>query len=49
MSEWANQAEWASEDNWSHPKFGIYFSKRDTRVWVPKKLGLGWTLNMGHP
>jgi uncharacterized membrane protein len=49
MSDWANQAEWSNEANWSHPKFGIYFSKRDSRLWVPKKFGWGWTLNMGHP
>ena len=43
-----NQAEWENEDNWSHPVFGVYFSKRDTRVWVPKKVGIGWTLNFGQ-
>lgn len=45
-----NQAEWSDLANWSHPKFGLYFSKRDTRAWVPKRLpGWGWTLNLGHP
>ena len=49
MSYETNQAEWSNEDNWSHSKFGVYFSKRDTRVWVPKKFGWGWTLNFGQP
>jgi uncharacterized membrane protein len=29
---------------------GLYFSKRDSRLWVPKRLPyLGWTINLGHP
>ncbi len=28
-----NQAEWENPDNWST----IYFSKKDTRTWVPKQ------------
>lgn len=44
-----NRAEWENLDNWSHPLFGLYFSKRDSRAWVPKRgFGLGWTLNLGH-
>lgn len=40
-----NDAEWANPDNWS---MGLYFSKRDQRVWVPKSVpALGWTLNLG--
>lgn len=31
-------------------KFGvIYFNTTDPRIVVPKKIGIGWTLNMGHP
>ena len=27
----------------------LYFSKRDSRTWVPKKLaGMGWTLNLAR-
>ena len=27
----------------------VYFSKRDSRVWVPKQIpALGWTLNLGQ-
>lgn len=45
-----DQAEWDDPSNWSHPVFGVYFSKRDSRVWVPKRTpSWGWTLNMGHP
>ena len=47
--ETTNQQEWEKEENWSDPTFGVYFSKADSRVWVPKKIGVGWTLNMGHP
>lgn len=45
-----NNNEWRNPDNWSRPGlFGIYFSKKDTRVWVPKSLPvLGWTINFGH-
>ena len=39
-----NQAEWGNSDNWST----IYFSKKDSRTWVPKKNPKqGWTLNFG--
>ena len=45
-----NRAEWEDLANWSHPVFGVYFSKRDTRVWVPKRVpSWGWTVNLGHP
>ncbi len=40
-----NQAEWRNPDNYS---FGLYFSKRDSRVVVPRRIGLGWTLNIGR-
>jgi uncharacterized membrane protein len=44
-----NQAEWENPANWSDTIVGIYFSKRDTRVWVPKRIpSWGWTLNLGH-
>ncbi len=43
-------SEWANPDNWSGGFFGVYFSKRDTRAWVPKSIpALGWTLNLGNP
>jgi uncharacterized membrane protein len=45
-----NQAEWDNSENWSDSIVGIYFSKRDSRVWVPKRVpGFGWTLNLGNP
>jgi len=41
----ANRREWENPDNWS---CGFYFSKKDTRVWVPKSLPwMGWTVNLG--
>ena len=29
--------------NWKY--YVIYFNKLDNRLWVPKRYGLGWTLN----
>lgn len=44
-----NQAEWESPGNWTGPKgLSIYFSKRDSRCFVPKQSkGLGPTMNLG--
>ena len=45
-----NRAEWQNPHNWSDPIIGLYFSKRDTRTWVPKRNPkMGWTLNLAHP
>lgn len=45
-----NDAEWRNPENWSDRFVGIYFSKKDTRTWVPKRSPrLGWTLNLAHP
>ena len=39
-----NIAEWGDPDNWTI----IYFSKKDSRTWVPKRNPkLGWTINFG--
>lgn len=38
-----NQAEWNDRKNWS---FIVYHSERDTRMWVPKRFGWGWTINL---
>ena len=45
-----NHNEWHNPNNWSRMGlFGVYFSKADTRVLVPKATpALGWTLNFGH-
>ena len=41
-----NHAEWKNSDNWTT----IYFSKKDSRSWVPKKNPRhGWTINFGSP
>jgi len=49
--ETINQSEWENPDNWTGPKWlSVYFSKRDSRVWVPKQMPcLGWTINLGRP
>ena len=46
-----NSAEWRNPENWSKPRWvGLYFSKRDTRAWVPKPYPiLGWTVNLANP
>lgn len=45
-----NRSEWENPANWSDTLVGVYFSKKDSRVWVPKRApGIGWTINMGHP
>jgi len=42
-----NMAEWRNPENWSGP---FYFSKKDSRTWVPKSIPwMGWTLNIGKP
>ncbi len=42
-----NEMEWLNPNNWSG---GIYFSKYDSRVWVPKQRPwMGSTVNVGHP
>jgi len=41
--------EWANPANWGNGPWGLYFSKRDGRLWVPKRaVGTGWTTNFGH-
>ena len=27
----------------------FYVNSRDERIWIPKRIGLGWTLNFGRP
>ena len=45
-----NQQEWGDPENWSGPRWlSVYFSKKDSRTWVPKQVpGLGATLNLGR-
>jgi uncharacterized membrane protein len=46
-----NRSEWQNPEHWTGPAWcSVYFSKRDSRVWVPKQIpAMGWTLNMGQP
>jgi hypothetical protein len=30
-----NKTEWSNPENWS---VGLYFSKKDSRTWVPKRI-----------
>jgi uncharacterized membrane protein len=43
-----NRAEWSNPDNWGGPRWiSVYFSKKDSRTWVPKQIPwMGWTLNL---
>ncbi|MGB8367917.1 MAG: protein kinase, partial [Verrucomicrobiia bacterium] len=42
-----NEAEWRNPLNWTS---AAYFSKRDSRILVPRHIRwMGWTLNFGHP
>lgn len=45
-----NNLEWQNPENWGGIKFlGLYFSKEDSRLLVPKRNpAMGWTLNLGH-
>ncbi|MEO8001326.1 MAG: DUF5808 domain-containing protein [Arenimonas sp.] len=45
-----NKNQWNNPDNWSRMgMFGVYFSKADHRLFVPKATpAFGWTLNFGH-
>lgn len=45
MQDQINQAEWNNPENW---KTLIYRSARDTRLLVPKRFGIGLTMNFGH-
>ena len=35
----------ASDEGWHGP---VYCNPSDARLWLPKRSGLGWTLNFGH-
>lgn len=45
-----NKIEWENDGNWTTSTWvGFYFSKKDCRIWVPKRKPiLGWTLNLAH-
>lgn len=40
-----NQGEWENRENWT---ILTYNSPRDSRLFVPKRRGYGWTINFGH-
>lgn len=46
-----NEMEWRNPANWTwRGPLGLYASKRDTRLIVPKATpAMGWTLNGAHP
>jgi uncharacterized membrane protein len=40
----------AEEDkNFKSPIYPFYYNRKDKRIMVPRLLGVGWTLNFGHP
>ena len=40
-----NQNEWGKQENWSAM---VYRSSLDNRLFVPKRIGFGVTVNFGH-
>ena len=40
-----NQSEWNDPANWSAL---AYSSRKDSRIFVPKRRGFGLTINFGH-
>lgn len=40
-----NQSEWSNPKNWSAM---VYRSQLDSRTFVPKRIGVGVTMNFGH-
>lgn len=44
-----NRKEWNNPRNWHMGILGVYHSKLDTRLFVPKSNpAFGWTFNFGH-
>lgn len=42
--------EWEKSENWRGGWLGLYHSRRDPRLLVPKRRPwMGWTLNTAHP
>jgi uncharacterized membrane protein len=40
----------AAPDDDRHWKAGLFYVNRnDPSIWVPRRFGIGWTLNLGHP
>ena len=45
-----NESEWRDPRNWQVGWLGVYYARRDTRIFVPKRnRWLGFTLNFAHP
>ena len=43
------KAEWPSDGHPDLYRWGLFYANADDpRIWVPKRLGLGWTLNFAH-
>lgn len=48
LQDQIDEAEWQNPNNWRAGLF--YFSRRDSRLWVPKQVPeFGETLNLGRP
>jgi uncharacterized membrane protein len=43
-----NQEEWNNSANWRGGWLDLYVAPNDSRVWVPKRRGIGWTLNFAY-
>ena len=40
---WSDRANWTSDG-----LFGLYRCAADPRAWVPKRVGIGYTINLAH-
>lgn len=44
-----DEAEWHNPANWRGGPLGVYFSRRDSRAFVPKRRrAMGITINFAH-
>jgi uncharacterized membrane protein len=45
-----NRAEWENPENWGGTRLiPVYFSKRDSRLFVPNRHLFGWVMNYAKP
>jgi uncharacterized membrane protein len=43
-----NEAEWGKPRNWHGGALGLYYSRRDSRAFVPRRCGVGATVNFAR-
>ncbi|SOD90142.1 DUF5808 domain-containing protein [Caenispirillum bisanense] len=49
LSQHDLDALWQDDAHWGHGRIGLYFCKRDPRLFVRKRRpSMGWTVNLAH-